>query len=142
VRAIAIGLLLCACDPVSITGAWCSYPADCHRPNVCSFNRCRQPCSLDSDCTTHRCLPGALNGCEVPQDHGCATAGNACGASLVCVEDRCSAPCTGATSCVPDAICRRASGSADMICADPSEVVPDAGTPDGSFGQDAGRDGA
>lgn len=129
-RAISMALLawlLAACEAHSVTGAWCQYPVDCARPNVCSNSRCRPPCSAAADCATHLCLAGH---CAVEQDQGCATiAGRTCAGSLVCAEDRCTLRCT--TDCANGALCRPASDTSFSICVDPSAPAPsDAGAAD------------
>lgn len=122
---IALVLVFAACDAVSVTGAWCQYPADCHRPNDCSYHRCRPRCVAGADCPgTHLCLAGH---CAVEQDRGCAAvAGRECTSPLVCAEDRCTLRCTG--SCMGDALCRPASDQPFDVCVDPSQPLPDAGS--------------
>lgn len=119
-----LAALACGCDPVSVTGAWCQYPADCHRPNECSNHRCRPPCETSAECATHLCLAGH---CAVEQDEGCVTfPERMCAGSLVCAEDRCTLRCT--TSCANDAVCRPASDQPFSICVSPDEASPsDAG---------------
>ncbi len=137
-RAIAMAALalvaLSACDAVSAVGVWCQFPVDCHRPNECSYSRCRARCVLGSDCPTHLCLAGH---CAVEQDRGCTTIpGRTCADALVCAEDRCTLRCT--TSCAGGALCRPAVGASGSICVDPSEAPP---VSDGAI-TDAGHDGA
>jgi hypothetical protein len=121
-----LALLSSSCEPVSVTGAWCQFPADCHRPNVCSLSRCRPPCTTASDCATSLCLAGH---CAVDQDQGCTTIpGRTCASALTCAEDRCTLRCT--TSCANGATCRPASGEAFSICVAPGAEVPDGGVAD------------
>lgn len=161
-RGLASVVVLAAlgCEPASVTGAWCQYPADCRRPNECSFHRCRPPCERNADCATGLCLDGH---CGVEQDRGCAgPVAIPCASQLTCAEDRCALRCTSSARCAPDGVCRPAADVDTMICANPDQPVPDAGprdagprdagprdaggadgaTPDASAIDAAARDGA
>ncbi len=129
----ALLLALMACERVSAVGGWCQFPVDCHRPNECSYSRCRAPCASGSDCPTHLCLAGH---CAVDEDRGCATLGRICADALTCAEDRCTIRCT--TACAGGGLCRPASGASYSICVDPREAPP---TSDAAI-VDAGADGA
>ncbi|MFO0683800.1 MAG: hypothetical protein U0234_17210 [Sandaracinus sp.] len=138
--AALVALTALGCEPTSLTGAWCSYPADCRRPNECSFHRCRPRCERNADCASGLCLDGH---CGVDADRGCAgDYGIPCASQLTCAEDRCVLLCTTSARCGVDGICRPAADVAAMICANPDQPVPDAGPRDAASGVDASTDGA
>jgi hypothetical protein len=140
-RRLAISLLalgaLSSCQPAPVVGASCMYPSDCHSPLRCRFERCRNPCTLDSECpagTTCLLDPSGDDGsCGVSQDVGCEH-GLDCDDALECVLDRCMARCRDATDCPTDAVCSIATGEIWGACFDRDAEIPDAGT------RDAGSD--
>jgi hypothetical protein len=143
--AVAITLLLAACQAGAGAGETCAANDGCASPLVCRFGRCRVDCHSNRDCPVGAtCLTSQGAGaCSVGTDLGCETGvGRTCPSPLACVADRCAATCTTRADCPIDGECRTSSagvsfcfdigsesdaGVADAAAEDALSQMPDVG---------------
>lgn len=111
--ALAIHVLLAACQSGASAGVACARGSECASPLVCRLERCRVECAANRDCPAGaRCFVGAsgVGACSLDVDERCGAAGNACPTGLLCLGGRCVETCTSPADCPADGECRATSG--------------------------------
>lgn len=106
-RALAIAVLLVACQQAPEPGWLCTRQFECASPLVCANGRCRDTCSANRDCAAGQlCVLGTPSAgtCTLASDTCDATCGGV-GAGLSCVGGRCLETCASNGDCPSDGHC-------------------------------------